>query len=227
MFLASTILLLDPREALMPFVVNSFKLLEVRKVRMGRAAVWTGAAVILGLAVAVPATLMFQHGSGTSGSDWWATTSVPAWAFDGSIKIKQRLKAQGALEEAESARGLSRFTRVRPDGTAVAGFAFGLGLALMFSAARLRFAWWPLHPVMFATWSFYAGYMFSFSFLLGWLIKTAVTKYGGPKVYQNLKPAFFGMIAGDMLGGVIPGVAGAVYYLVTGEPPKPFHIMPS
>ncbi len=116
MFLMSTILLLDPREALMPFVVNSFKLLEVRKVRMGRAAVWTGAAVILGLAVAVPVTLMFQHGSGTGGSDPWATTNVPGRAFDGSIKIKQRLKAQGTLEDAESARGFSRFTRLRPEG---------------------------------------------------------------------------------------------------------------
>ncbi len=97
---------------------------------------------------------------------------------------------------------------------------------LLFSAARLRLSWWPLHPVMFIACSVYAGYMFSFSFLLGWFIKTMVTKYGGEKAYSRLKPVFFGLIAGDMLGGIIPSIIGAVYYLVTDEIPKKFLIMP-
>jgi hypothetical protein len=111
MFLVSTVLLIDPREALMPFVVN---LLDVRKVRIGRAAIWTGVAVVVGLAVAVPVTLMFQYGSGTGRTDAWGTENVPQFAFDQTVQMKHRLKAQDALEESEKVSGWKRFTRASP-----------------------------------------------------------------------------------------------------------------
>jgi hypothetical protein len=37
---------------------------------------------------------------------------------------------------------------------------------------------------------------------------------------------WIGLIAGDMLGGIIPSIIGAVYYLVTDEVPKKFMVMP-
>lgn len=66
----------------------------------------------------------------------------------------------------------------------------------------------------------------AFSFIIGWLIKVAVTRYGGPRLYQNLKPLMIGLIAGDMLGGFIPMIIGLIYYLVTGLPPAQFSTMP-
>jgi hypothetical protein len=52
-----------------------------------------------------------------------------------------------------------------------------------------------------------------------------VTKYGGMGLYQRLKPLMFGLIAGDMLGGVTASAIGAAYYFATGKPPVYFQIM--
>jgi hypothetical protein len=51
-------------------------------------------------------------------------------------------------------------------------------------------------------------------------------KYGGNNTFDRLKPLMVGLIAGEMLGAFVPCVAGAVYYVVTGEPPKAFHVLP-
>jgi hypothetical protein len=58
------------------------------------------------------------------------------------------------------------------------------------------------------------------------LIKVAVMKYGGANIYQRLKPLMFGLIAGEMMGGMIPMVVSLVYYLATGDQPKSFWVMP-
>ncbi|MBT3381983.1 MAG: hypothetical protein HN742_25735 [Lentisphaerae bacterium] len=63
-------------------------------------------------------------------------------------------------------------------------------------------------------------------FLLGCLLKWVVTRYGGTNVYERLKPVMNVIIAGDMLGGLLPSLVGAGYYLVTGELAPAFQIMP-
>ena len=100
-------------------------------------------------------------------------------------------------------------------------------LVLLCSAGRLRFPWWPVHPVMFLVWNSYPGRTFGASFLVGWFVKSMVVKYGGARVYQRLKPLMFGLIAGEMLGGVVPIIIGLLYHLVTGDLPKVFSIMPT
>ena len=106
------------------------------------------------------------------------------------------------------------------------GFGGGLGIVLAFAAIRLRWPKWPLHPVLFLVWSSYAGRMFAASFLSGWGVKLLVTRYGGALWYQRLKPLMFGLIAGEMLGGLTPMAVGLVYWLATGLPPKSFYILP-
>ena len=60
------------------------------------------------------------------------------------------------------------------------------------------------------------GYYHYFSFFLGWLIKTGITKYGGATAYQNAKPFMVGLIAGSMLGKFVPVVVGPACYFITG-----------
>jgi hypothetical protein len=227
MLLLSTVMLIDPRESLMPFIVNSLKLVESQGVKVGRTALWCGAALILGLAVAVPVTLYFQYDRGANMSDGWAAHYVPRAPFEETVRVTQRLEAQGALAESETLHGWRRFAHAAPDKRLVLSFGIGLGLMLLTTAARLRFPRWPLHPVMFLMWyTYYTGRIFCFSLLIGWLIKVLVTRYGGAPLYQRLKPLMFGVIAGDLLGGVIPIAVSFVYYWITGEIPKSFRIMP-
>jgi len=149
-----------------------------------------------------------------------------AFAFNQTVSMKQKLEAQGALSSAMSAHGFERFGRTAPKLDVAISAIAGLVLVLVVSAGRLRFAHWPLHPILFLIWHTYPGKAFAASFLIGWFIKRTITKYGGARLYQDLKPLMFGLIAGDMLGGIIPIVIGAIYYLITGELPVKFSIMP-
>jgi hypothetical protein len=227
MFLVSTVLLVIPRESLMPFVVNSLKVLDTQKVRLGRGAVWCGAAVLLSILVAVPVTLMWQYGVGTHHWDTWGAGAVPRYSFDKTVEHKQRLRVQDQLEQSESVHGLARLGRALPETRSMIGFGIGLGVVVALAAARLRFPWWPLHPVLLIAFWSYPGTMLWPSFLIGWFLKKVVVKYGGHRAYRWFSPAMLGLIAGDLLGMLLPSLIGAAYYLLVGTPAPSFPIMPS
>lgn len=227
LMLISTVLVIDPREALMPFIVNSMKFLDLRRLKLGRAALACTAALVLGVAVAVPVTLYFQYDRGMNKTDGWATEYVPKAPFEEAVRVQQQLTTQGQLGVAESASGWRRLSHWAPNKPRLFAAACGMVLVFAVTAARLRFAHWPLHPVLFLVWTSYPGRAMAASFLIGWLIKVAVMRYGGAAGCQRLKPLMFGLIAGDMIGGTIPIVIGLVHYYLSGELPTQFRIMPA
>ena len=225
MFMFMLILFYDTREALMPYVVNSLKLADDCKVKVGKTAGVAVAAILVGLAVGIPSTLYFQYNAGAEVGTWRMEQGKTP--FNEVIGTMQRLEAQGQLETAGTKTGLSRFTDMSPHKLGLAFFGGTLLLVVGMSALRLRFVKWPLHPVMFLIWNTYSGQRFYQSFLLGWLIKVTVTKYGGANIYQKLKPLMFGIIAGEMLGGVLPMIVSVIYYFASHHDiPKAFEIMP-
>ena len=227
MLLLSSVLVIDPREAMMPFLVNAFKLLDLRRQRIGRTAAWCVVALLVGLAVAVPVTLAFQYDRGVDRADAFAMSVASQRPFEKAIEVRQRLTAQGGLDAAEATTGWRRFAEMSPKVPCLIGFGGGLAMVLAFAAIRLRWPKWPLHPVLFLVWNTWAGRDMAASFLGGWLIKLLVTRYGGASWYQRLKPLMFGLIAGELLGGLVPMVVGLVYWLATGLPPKVFNILPN
>jgi len=225
MFMLCLILFYDAREALMPYMVNSLKLVDDCKVHIGKVAALAVAAVVLGLAVGIPATLYFQYDEGVEVGSWRAEQAKTP--FNEVIGTMQRLEAQGQLEEAGLKHGLARFTDMSPHKLGLSFFGGSLLLVLALSALRLRFVKWPIHPVMFLVWNTYSGERFYQSFLVGWFIKVMVTKYGGASIYQAVKPLMFGVIAGEMLGGALPMIVSVIYYAATdGSIPKSFEVMP-
>lgn len=75
----------------------------------------------------------------------------------------------------------------------------GGGVAAILSALRVRFLWFPLHPVGYLAANSWGMHINWASFLLGWLIKGLVTRYGGLSIYRRLLPLFLGFIMGDLL----------------------------
>jgi len=61
------------------------------------------------------------------------------------------------------------------------------------------------------------------AFLIGWLIKTMVSKYGGGKLYQQLKPFMVGIIAGEIAARLVPMLIGAIVYAVSGHSPTAYY----
>jgi len=87
---------------------------------------------------------------------------------------------------------------------------------LLLGSLRLRYPWWPLHPVVLLGYGAWTMGKFGASFLLGWAIKTAIMRLGGPKAYQQGRHFMMGVIAGDLFGGLIYILTNYIYYLVTG-----------
>ena len=82
------------------------------------------------------------------------------------------------------------------------GWAFtGVGALLMglFTYIRYRFVWWPIHPLGFATGTFYIMNWVWFSIFLAWLLKTVMLKYGGSAAYTRTRPFFLGLILGQVV----------------------------
>jgi hypothetical protein len=183
-------------------------------------------ALVLGLAIALPLTLYFQYDRGVSWADSWSSKATPRMQFDNIRMVKEKLDVQGRLEEAEDVSGLRRFARMKPNSACMIALVAGVLLVLGFVAARIRFPWWPLHPVLFLTWATEPQWRLCGAFIVGWLIKRMTTKYGGAKVYQQMKPLMIGLIAGEVMGAIVPSVIGVIYYSCTGDPPKPFWVLP-
>lgn len=226
LMLVTTVLALDPREAIMPFMVNSLKMLDLRRVPLGRTTLWCAVALLLGMAIAVPVTLYFQYDRGYDRMDTRATWHAPRVSYLEAIRVKHRLTAMNTLDAPYQVSGWQRLKQMAPSRSCMLGFAIGLGLVGLFSFCRMRLAWWPLHPVLFLLWQNYPGGVMAASFLLGWLIKTLVTKFGGARSYQQFKPLMVGLIAGDLLAGVIVFLVGTGVYATTGQPPGQFQITP-
>jgi hypothetical protein len=89
-------------------------------------------------------------------------------------------------------------------------FFTGVGAlaCLLFGLLRLRFLWWPFHPV---------GYILSnslplayglFPFFIAWVLKVLVTRYGGLRLYRATLPLAVGLIVGDMLNNSLWNIIG-------------------
>jgi len=227
LFFLTTVFILDPRECFMPFMVNALELSSQGGIKHSRLLPVVGAVMLVGLCISVPLTLYFSYDRGVNWRDGFASSSVPRFAVAGVLAARTRLLAQDTLEQANSVRGFDRLALMKPNRRFVVAFAMTFAGVLFFTACRLRFARWPLHPVLFCLWPNYAGYMLAASFLLGGLLKILVTRYGGAKSVQQLRPFMFGMIAADMLAGLVIILSGFIYYWLTGMPPKNYWVLPA
>lgn len=83
-------------------------------------------------------------------------------------------------------------------------FAIGLGFAftMLLGLLRLKFIWWPLHPVGYAM-GINGGTMdhYWFALILCGTIKFIVFKVGGARLYRRFLPFFLGLILGDVASG--------------------------
>ena len=172
----------------------------------------------------------FQIENGRHGvpfADAWATKSVPTMPFNEAVSYTQRLTGQGTLAASETISGFARFTAISPQsGSLIWAALAGAGLVLLCTFGRLRWTWWPLHPVAFLIWTSYPALWFAWSFLIGWILKVLVIRYGGARVFQKLKPLVFGLIAGELVGLLLPIIINMLWFACTGAKLTPFKVLP-
>jgi len=100
----------------------------------------------------------------------------------------------------------------KPDPFGVGAMGFGFLFTLFLSFLRLRYLWWPFHPIGYAVgFSRRTIEWMWFSIFLGWLLKLIITRIGGLKGYRRFLPFFLGMILGEFFMGVVFGALGVLF----------------
>jgi len=85
------------------------------------------------------------------------------------------------------------------DINAVIGVLVGGVVAILLGAMRLRFWWWPFHPIGYLAASCWGMHIFWMPFFVGWLLKTLAVRYGGLQLYRRTVPLAIGFIVGDFV----------------------------
>jgi hypothetical protein len=92
---------------------------------------------------------------------------------------------------------------VRPDGPQLnPSLAICAGAVVTVLMVVLRFYWLqsPFHPLGYAI-SLNYGYALWSTFMFVWILKLAVQRLGGARLYRQLMPFFLGLVLADLLAG--------------------------
>jgi len=241
LYYLSSLIVQDTRESLTPFVANSLHVSERAGVLPRKIGVVAVVAIAVCLVVGFGARMHQYYGNGALGeqADPYASVGTPKDVFDQTTLAFDHLvqtghfegeiaegrmvldrDAQGQLVERNPSSGLGKLLHIEPDRRALGFFLAGmLGVAVFF-VCRLRFSAFPLHPVLFLVWGTWPMQAGSLSFLIGWGAKELVVRFGGGRVYQDLKPLFIGIIVGELLASMTGVGMGSLYHLMTGEIPE-------
>lgn len=182
----------DAREHLVPFYVNADRLADDRTARSWGWPSVLALCVVIGGVVSggVMLWLGYHHG-GMQGLDgFWSATSGTA--------LKPMAQAAG---EVEHTVGADQYV----------AYASGGIITGLLAMARFTWAWWPLHPIGVVVGGSYAAGTVWTSFMLGWLLKLMVDRYGGFRLYRDLRPAVLGLIAGE---AVIAALFAGINFVV-------------
>jgi hypothetical protein len=78
----------------------------------------------------------------------------------------------------------------------------GTGITFLLAELRLRFWWWPLHPVGYLAANVWGSQWWCVPLFIGWLLKSLAIRYGGLRLYQRTVPLAIGAIVGDRLSEI-------------------------
>jgi len=221
------VFVIDPRESLMPFMVNALRLCDPHRIRPSRFGLGAVGIYVMSLGIAVPVVLWANYNYGRPRWDYFANQMVPRFTFDAADRAVSQLKLSNRLEQSEGYSAWDRIVRAKPQTKFLWAAGAGFAVVLVASVMRLRFSRWPIHPILFLGWSSWGFRVLCHSFLVGWLIKFTVARLGGSRTYQGLKPLMIGIIAGDLLSGLSFMLYGAIYHARTGLVPEVYRVLPS
>lgn len=224
MGLIVSMLAVNPAEALMPFVVNGLRLGEMTAVRPPRLAAWSGAMFLLALAVAVPVTLWANYNYGLTTDGW--SREVAKRPLDTGLRSAEALDRSGDLASVQAMGPLERLASAHPSRTFLAAAGVGVALVLVCSLLRFRVPWWPIHPIIFLGWGEWPFGHMSFSFLVGWAIRSIAIRLGGTGAYERLKPLMIGVVAGELLAGFVLMAVNLSSFALQGPQGQPLRIGP-
>ncbi len=95
-----------------------------------------------------------------------------------------------------------------PNTAAASAIAIGFLFAAFLQAMRVRFFWWPFHPLAFAVSGSWEMNLLWMPLLIAWAAKSLILKYGGAKGMATTQPFFIGLILGQFIPGSLLNIWG-------------------
>ncbi|RMD80305.1 MAG: hypothetical protein D6820_06890, partial [Lentisphaerae bacterium] len=226
LFIVGNVFIMGSRETFMPYLLNNLAVAEKHDLTPGKSAGYGLFGVILAFLIALPVTLSAQYRFGVNFRDGWGAKAIPALPYENAAPLFDHLKVLDKFQFMPDP--LQRWLQIAPiDSGYWLWFLAGAVLVIGVSLLRIYIPRWPLHPVIFLVWFSTPVNHFAGSFLLGWFIKKMIMHYGGARVWQRIKPFFFGLIAGEIAAAFLAIVAGWLYYFIAHARPAYFNIFPA
>jgi hypothetical protein len=170
----------DTSEVLAGASMDAFKIADSARIPRRRLTLALIGGFCLALVVGLPLLLSacYRHGS-----------------------LHMHAPVEGWVEMAVRAGGAANFDLLtnpsKLDPAALVALACGAGVAVFLGLMRLNFWWWPFHPIGYLAANVWGSQWWYMPFLIGWLAKTLIIRYGGLRLYQRTVPAAIGVIVGD------------------------------
>ena len=176
----------------MPFQLEAFKMAEQTGARREMRG-WFWALLLAGGFGMLCAFWALLHADYAYGLKWSDTSGWDRYA--GWLKAPKPANTSAAL-------------------AIVVGFLF----AAFLQAMRVRFFWWPFHPLAYAVSGSWEMNLLWLPLFIAWLTKVLLLRYGGMRTYSGALPFFYGLI----LGQFIPGSLLNIWGIVTQNPTYQF-----
>ncbi|MCE5240299.1 hypothetical protein LLH23_17685 [bacterium] len=170
--------MVDNRSPLMPGLMQSWKLADEGGINRRQLAQALALAIVLAVLSSYVSYLRLMYRYGGSTLHQWFTTY-----YTRNLYCNWTMQL---LDGGEAAKPMSFLT--------MGAGALSLG-ALTF--LHHQFLWWPLHPIGYLMGASWPMINFWFPVFVGWLCKTAILHYGGPRVYRRLLPGFLGLVLAE------------------------------
>ncbi|MBI2193899.1 MAG: hypothetical protein HYU36_18130 [Planctomycetes bacterium] len=115
--------------------------------------------------------------------------NLNSWFFGGGAKAPFEFVANKLQESPDQVADL----RSRGWGFTLAGALVMSGLIF----ARQHFLWWPFHPIGFPIGPVWLMDNIWLSIFIAWALKSFILRYGGHRLFVQLRPFFLGLIGGQ------------------------------
>ncbi len=176
--LQNAILVQDAREILSAHAMNALRITSVFKKHKR----WFLPAMLAVLVVAVAVSSyytmrVYYDIGGLNSRNGYGMVSLP----------KQTFKVAGSMV----------VNPVRAADPHFGPFAVGGVIMFVVTAMRAHFYWWPVHSLGFLIGSTWPAHNLWFSFLLAWMIKMGVMKFGGGAMLRQARQFFLGVIVAE------------------------------
>ena len=178
----------DFRSACMPHELDGLKIADSAGIKPGKMALAMVVAITFGVVVSfIIALTVWTHLGALAKADPWRSMAGKR-SFD---------VLNGWLK-----------TPVKPDAGGMLGIGIGVAFTMFLAYMRTLYVWWPFHPVGYCMSNTFTSYNLWTPFFIAWLAKVVLLRAGGMKLYRRALPFFFGLIAGDFLGGGLTTLVG-------------------